>query len=239
MTATFALNTSKLTLNTPNLALNTPNLALNISKVRKAVFGNTPETLTDIYRQDVNMATWQRHLSTPLAKECQTLLEETKFTRNRLTLSTSGLRKLDENLAELSSFPHLIDDIQLLTDMFSYLFELEAVGLRLTSLADAMCPKFHVDRVPCRLITTYAGNGTDWLPHHTVDRSKLGAGSKGPSDVDSGLYKSPQAIQSLQTGDVALLKGEQWEGNEGAGLVHRSPAIDPGQRRLLLTLDFQ
>ncbi|WP_428354217.1 DUF1826 domain-containing protein [Methyloprofundus sp.] len=36
----------------------------------------------------------------------------------------------------------------------------------------------------------------------------------------------------------ALLKGERWEGNENAGLVHRSPAINEGERRLLLTLDF-
>jgi hypothetical protein len=37
---------------------------------------------------------------------------------------------------------------------------------------------------------------------------------------------------------VALLKGESWENNEGAGLVHRSPAVKSGQQRLLLTLDF-
>ena len=34
------------------------------------------------------------------------------------------------------------------------------------------------------------------------------------------------------------LKGELWEGNETAGLVHRSPALAKDERRLLLTLDF-
>ncbi|WP_297291060.1 DUF1826 domain-containing protein [Oceanicoccus sp.] len=33
------------------------------------------------------------------------------------------------------------------------------------------------------------------------------------------------------------MKGELWEGNEGAGLVHRSPSLSAGERRLLLTLD--
>lgn len=38
---------------------------------------------------------------------------------------------------------------------------------------------------------------------------------------------------------VGLMKGENWEGNEGYGLVHRSPiptAVQP--HRLLLTLDM-
>lgn len=43
-------------------------------------------------------------------------------------------------------------------------------------------------------------------------------------------------IRSLQAGQVAILKGEKWLGNEGAGLIHRSPASE--QRRLLLSLDW-
>jgi len=37
---------------------------------------------------------------------------------------------------------------------------------------------------------------------------------------------------------VALMKGEKWPGNKGAGLVHRSPAVAAREPRLLLTLDF-
>ncbi len=43
-------------------------------------------------------------------------------------------------------------------------------------------------------------------------------------------------VQYLQAGDVAVLKGEKWQGNEGAGLVHRSPSGQQG--RLLLSLDW-
>ena len=45
-------------------------------------------------------------------------------------------------------------------------------------------------------------------------------------------------IEQINTGEVALLKGEKWQGNEGAGLIHRSPALAPGERRLILTLDW-
>jgi G3E family GTPase len=66
----------------------------------------------------------------------------------------------------------------------------------------------------------------------------FGAGSNGKSDLLSGLIRSASDIEQLACGDVALLKGERWEGNANAGLVHRSPAVTAGTRRLLLTLDF-
>ena len=132
----------------------------------------------------------------------------------------------------------LSDDIAELVEMYCYLFDLGKVGLRLTALDKAMCPRFHVDKVPCRLVTTYQGVATEWLPHNVVDRSKLGHGSEGKTDEQSGLFSKLGDVQQLTSGDVALLKGESWEGNEGAGLVHRSPSMSAGERRLLLTLDI-
>ena len=36
---------------------------------------------------------------------------------------------------------------------------------------------------------------------------------------------------------LGCTKGECWQGNEGAGLVHRSPKVEnKAQRRLLLTI---
>ena len=119
----------------------------------------------------------------------------------------------------------LSKDIEELVEMFCYLFDLNRVGLRLTALDGAMCPKFHVDRIPCRLITTYHGIATEWLPHAKADRTKLGHGSQGKPDNQSGLFKTSKAIQKLNQGEVALLKGEGWRGNQGAGLIHRSPQL--------------
>jgi hypothetical protein len=207
------------------------------STTRRAVFGHAPEILTDIYKDSVQMAVWQRKTASALIAESQ-LFTGKGSTSHSTTLSSSKLRNQEKVLPNLAPYRHLGEDIHLLVDMFSCLFGLKAIGLRFTTLSDAMCPKFHVDQVPCRLITTYIGTGTQWLPHDCVDRSKLGAGSHGLSDGESGLYPSTQSIQALSAGDVALLKGDSWEGNEDAGLVHRSPALNPDQTRLLLTLDF-
>ena len=40
-------------------------------------------------------------------------------------------------------------DIAEITDMFSYLFDLEQIGIRLTALDSAMCPKFHAWALDC------------------------------------------------------------------------------------------
>lgn len=122
--------------------------------------------------------------------------------------------------------------------MYCCLLGLQRAGLRLTTLDRAMCPRFRVDRVPCRLVTTYQGIATEWLQHSDVDRQHLGVRDSNASDKAVGLYQHETDIQQLACGDVAILKGELWTGNEGAGLVHRSPAVPVGQNRLLLTLDF-
>ncbi|MCB2572738.1 DUF1826 domain-containing protein, partial [Listeria monocytogenes] len=79
-------------------------------------------------------------------------------------------------------------------------------------------------------VTTYQGAASEWLDEYGLDRRLLGGAQAEVGDA--------QLIHSLYTGDGALLKGERWEGNEGAGLVHRSPRAEPGLARLLLTLDW-
>ena len=137
---------------------------------------------------------------------------------NTLTASDSGL---------IDAQP-LCQDIAELADMFCLLYGLKQIGLRLTVLDSAMCPRFHVDRVPCRLVCSYHGIASEWLPHDKVDRVKLGRGNNGLTDEESGLYQSAQDINQLEIGDVAMLKGELWQGNENAGLVHRSPHVPDG-----------
>ena len=50
-------------------------------------------------------------------------------------------------------------------------------------------------------------------------------------------FSNNTCIQRLESGDVALLKGELWPDNEGLGLVHRSPNASDENKRLLLSLD--
>ncbi len=208
-------------------------------KSRKAAVCNHPSIFTDIFEDDTNITIWQRNLSADVENCVEEFLEShSNYHSSLIVKPDTVFKKLIETESELVNRQALCEDIAELVGMFCLLFDLEQAGLRLTVLDHAMCPRFHVDRVPCRLICTYHDTSTEWLPHHLVDRSKLGTGNKGLADEESGLFQSSKDINQLKVGDVAILKGELWEGNAGAGLVHRSPQVPIGDKRLLLTLDF-
>ena len=203
----------------------------------KAVIRQEPEALAEIYNDNTNIVIWRRQFSDQFENTVN------EFVASRAAPYISSILSPSEAPALLrkemgKSFGALADDVAELVDMFCCLFELQQAGLRMTVLRDSMCPKFHVDHVPCRLVTTYTGIATEWLPHHLVNRDKLGINSEGKADRESGLYQHESDIQRMASGEVALLKGEGWLGNQNAGLVHRSPAIAAGNSRLLLSLDF-
>ena len=219
------------------LGLELDSCSVDRGKKRFASRSNEPAVLADVYQEHTNIAIWERELSATLKDSVEDVLTSNNGFETAMTITPQcALSSISEALGTTTR-SELSKNIAELVDMFCCLFELKRTGLRLAALNRAMCPRFHVDRVPCRLITTYQGVATEWLPHQVVDRSKLGLGSNGQSDLDSGLFRHQGDIQQLNCGDVALLKGELWEGNENAGLVHRSPAVPAGKSRLLLTLD--
>lgn len=207
-------------------------------KIRRAQQSNDATIFADIYQEETNIVIWQRELSGSLKSSVAAFLESNPDFQKAMTIAPLNVVANLNKFLGTSAQSELSENIAEIVDMFCCLFELKRAGLRLVVLDSAMCPKFHVDRVPCRLVSTFQGEATEWLPHHVIDRTKLGHGSNGQPDDKSGLYQTQDDIQQLSTGDVALLKGEIWQGNENAGLVHRSPALAKAEKRLLLTLDF-
>lgn len=197
-----------------------------------------PAVLADIYEGHVNLAVWRAGLPPSLRLAAQTLGQ----TQPRLRLATSG-SATDLHAALRAGLPDepandaLLARLQLCVTLFAELLEPQRIGLRLEMLDRAMCPRFHVDHLAVRLVTTLCGPATQWLPEPAVDRRWLGRAGAFQPDEATGLLREPAAVQQLQAGDVALLKGEGWVGNEGHGLVHRSPPVASGERRLVLTLD--
>ena len=210
----------------------------------KAERGNDSSVFTAIYQDDVNIAVWQREQQTILNQYAEEWAQHYPTHSPRLLVPTSLMstskvaQQIEQALPNLGHKQAFQQDILLLIDMFACLFDAEEVGLRLTPLTKAMCPRFHVDNIPCRLVSTYAGLGTEWLLEENLNRSRLGKGANGLPDHKSGIFKDPDTVQQLSCQHVALLKGSGWIGNEDHGLVHRSPALPPKQSRLLLTLDF-
>lgn len=206
---------------------------------RRLSEGDDPRVLGEIYDVETNIAVWKRSLSEELEFAIDVFMGANVTIKKVLAVTPDNTHEeLVKAFGEARVNKVFSDDVAQLVDMFCCLFDLKRAGLRLTVMDNAICPKFHVDKIPCRMVSTYQGIATEWLPNHLIDRSKLGLGSFGVKDEVSGLMRSLNDIQRLNCGDVALLKGEYWQGNEGAGLVHRSPPISSGINRLLLTLDF-
>ena len=87
------------------------------------------------------------------------------------------------------------------------------------------------------MLVTYCGPGTEWLPHHHVDRRWLGEAGMGRPDDQNGVMRDGSTVRRAPAFGVVLLKGEAWPGARGFGAVHRSP--DPGgTQRTLLRVDM-
>jgi hypothetical protein len=194
--------------------------------------------LAKIYEPDINVCIVERPVDATLDDFVEHLLRQTSpisFVEN-VTFESFDFYSLLPNNDHLPGYRAFCQDVARLVGLYCDLFDLTRVGLRVRTLNHAMCPKFHVDSVTCRLICTYGVTGTEWLEEAYTDRSKLGLGSNGLADEKSGLILDADAIHRVPAYAIALFKGSQWEGNEQHGAVHRSPKMTAP--RLLLTLDF-
>ena len=213
-------------------------LAPSLKRAAQArqVQGDTPGVFTQILEDGINLAVWQRQLPAHISDfAVMVLAMDQPLAESRVLElpeedTQPALQGLAAGFSDLQGYEGFIADVSWLVSAFACLLGAQRVGLRLRTLDKAMCPRFHVDHVPVRLLTTYAGVGSQWLEEGAMDRRRLAEPEAEPSD--------PRVIQQFCCGDVGLLKGEKWHGNEGLGLIHRSSELAPGERRLILTLDW-
>ncbi|MCL7462920.1 DUF1826 domain-containing protein [Pseudomonas sp. NW5] len=207
--------------------------ALKLMAPPRQVCGDSPEVLTEVLHDGVNLAVWQRTLSQEVSEFTAALVACGRPLADSLSLEITDaepeLHHLASEFSNLPGYAAFIADVSWLLQAYACLLDARRVGLRLRLLDKAMCPRFHVDRVPLRLVTTYVGAGSQWLADTPLARLQLS---------NLALEVAEDMIHSMRTGDVALLKGERWEGNEHGAIIHRSPPVSDDERRLLLTLDW-
>jgi hypothetical protein len=201
------------------------------------VRGDTPDALSAITSNDVNLALWRRRLP-------QALAASVVAHRARPIAGEAWFDACDGDAQTVGRFAVLLRDIATadqalwradiapLIHAFARLSAAHIVRATLETVTDSACRKFHADWVGLRLLCTYDGGGTQWLPDAAVRRDRLTTGD------NDDIVGDPASIQSMARGDVGLFKGEAWPGNTGRGIVHRSPPRPKGgHRRVLLCLD--
>lgn len=125
----------------------------------RQAFDDDPQVLAEVLREGVNLAVWTRRLSPALRDFAAALV------RNRPGLALSQTLEMEEErlpvldgLLDAQQLPgqtDFLDDLGWLVEAFSCLTGARRIGLRLRVLDKPMCPRFHVDHVPLRLVTTY------------------------------------------------------------------------------------
>lgn len=212
------------------------NAALPRQVTRCCAIADDPLGLTRIFDPKIQLAQWQRPVE-PVIADWLSAHANDLGSGLRQTLAP-GQRPDLGRLPAGAGRDALAADIMLLAEILSELLDATTIGFRLEVVGKAMYPRLHVDRVGIRLLCTYRGPGTAWVEDASVNRRFLGAASGGLPDDSSGLLLPGHQIETIPPFTVALLKGSLWQGNDGRGIVHRSPEIAANELpRVLLAMD--
>jgi hypothetical protein len=129
----------------------------------------------------------------------------------------------------------LAQDLRSLVRRFRVLTGTGSVKISFGAVTGDQCRKFHADYQRLRLITTYLGPGTEWLPEHAVRRDALFEPPACPVTANQLIVRDPRQVRRAHAGDVLLLRGHDGVTGAALGAVHRSPAIE-GSRKVRVVL---
>ena len=192
--------------------------------------------LDQIYHPGVNLAIWRRQEQPNLKEELACLpadqLPDTRVSAARHSFEDDIVHFLTSHGLDPSSLHYLLNDLRLLFGLFFEFSGDREVKFRLFTTDQDDCRRFHVDYRHLRLLCTYIGPGTEWLTNMQVDRVAYENGSGNEKILRFG---EPKRLESFWVG---LMKDDAYPGNEGNGLVHRSPPLaGTGRKRVMLCLD--
>jgi hypothetical protein len=217
------------------------NLAQDVVSLRDAgaphtAIGTSVGSLVRIFEPGVQIAWFERSPDPAIAHYLLAVSGRVGSGRSCVVHADDALPDLE--LPDHAGKDALRSEIGWLTHVYTDLLGCPSAALRIEVLERPMCPRFHVDRTGIRLVCTWCGPGTEWLDDGWADRSRLGPGSRGLADEESGLMRPSAEVERIPTFAVGLLKGSRWQGNAGRGAIHRSPQIDPHDApRVMLSLD--
>lgn len=199
-------------------------------KFTNAAIGDHADILEAIHDKSKNISILQRDLAS-LTDTLPKIMEEDLDFRASGTL-TEITSSLDSDLGTKSShYQPLIDDVLSLLQQFEVVTGVSSFRMLLAKVNTNMCRKFHTDVNTLRMLCTYVGPGTLWVPDEFVNYNALRRGTQ-----NNNIILDESLVQQVKTGDVAILKGALYP--EANAILHRSPTIEEtGETRLLLRID--
>lgn len=199
-----------------------------------AIESTVAHVLGAVCRSGVSVSVWNR----PLPREVRHAMAGVQALMPvHRTFTVSPSEDARALLSEaIRAFPGLSEtsarawggDLALLLSLARSIAPASPLRVRLETKANDACRLFHADNVALRVICTYRGAGTQWLPVQAVDRNRL-------SDA---AQDRPSSIREIGTGAVAVMKGLKYPDGGDHALVHRSPPADAVQPRVVAVVDI-
>ncbi len=190
---------------------------------RDVIIGRDPDILADIRDPGIAAAIWRRTPDPEFQRWVNALPKDNLPDLRTVVpvhLAEAAVRAACEShgLPACRERDMLASDVGALALMLAKTLTVRLLRLRLDVSEDVMCPKFHLDNVRARLLCTYRGPGTEYVPENVAEETGR--------------------IRQVPPGGVAVFRGRQWSCGERTALLHRSPAVTPaGGPRLLLVID--
>ncbi len=178
----------------------------------QVVEGPAPSSLASILSPSITLAIWRRDLGRTLMNAAEAACRgRMRFSSAFYPFEQTDVLRVHAELAEKTTkdIAPIADDLIGLAGLFAGICDGTRVRVRLETVADDGCSRFHFDNVAMRLVVTYRGPGTQWVsPAFAADA--YGRQEK---------YKGP--VNQMQTGDVAIFRGRK--SNVVGMTLHRSP----------------
>lgn len=195
-----------------------------------AAISSQREVLNDIHLKSKNIAIYQRNLKnlTPTLQQLADRGIEFRANGSEKDILCTFKKYLNKHQLE---YPALLSDIHQLIALFQEVTQAFTFRLLFATISTNMCSRFHTDINNLRLLCTYLGPGTLWLPNQAIDYTAVK--SRGSNEE---MVTDQQLIQQLTPGDVCILKGALYP--DANPVLHKSPPIEKnGEKRLLLRID--
>jgi hypothetical protein len=184
-------------------------------------------------RGEVNLASWHREL--PSGLDAQLLEWAKRFPAQFdqiVCMPSYDLSAATRGLAEPAR-AWITRDVAMLIARLAHLAEARRLRVSFGAVRTDQCRKFHVDYLRYRLVTTYVGPGTEWVPDEAVRREVLDHPADCPCDANQEIVRESSAIRHAVPGEVIVMRGALPARHRGA--VHRSPPIEgTGRVRVVL-----
>ncbi len=172
------------------------------------------EACERLARSEINLVSWRRELPPGLDAELVEWARRFPAEFDEIVcMPNYDLSAATLGLAEPAR-AWLTMDVAILIARLAHLADARRLRVSLRAVRTDKCRKFHVDYVRYRLVTTYVGPGTEWVPDGAVRREALDHPPDCPCDANKEIVRDSSAIRHAVPGEV-IVSFQSRDGSSG------------------------